>query len=110
MSTDTPDVEEILSKHFLQNYPIDAARHIESMELSDIILLLGDQPAEVLLPVWTKLVPRFAATLTTYIPNELAKDILTQIPPDHAVIDECRRDLGDTAQRQDENSALDVCC
>ncbi len=85
MSTETSKVLAVLNRHFLQDYPADAAIHIESMAVNDILPSLVEQPAHVLVPVWAKLVPRFAAELTLCLPDNLAKQILTEITPDTAV-------------------------
>jgi len=85
MAFETDKVVEVLNRHFLQDYPVDAAIYLESMPASDIIPALKEQPAQVLVPVWSKLVPRVAAMLTTQLPSSSAAAVLTEIPPDNAV-------------------------
>ena len=85
MASETSKVVEVLNRHFLQDYPVDAAIYLESMAATDILPALKEQPAQVLAPVWSKLVPRVAATLTTLLPKTLATQVLTEIAPDNAV-------------------------
>lgn len=85
MNADSSSVVEVLNRHFLQNYPADAALYLESMAVNDILPSLCDQPAQVLVPVWSKLVPRFAAALTPCLPSILAKQILTELAPAQAI-------------------------
>ena len=85
MSPDITEVATSLNRYFLLNYPAEAARHIESFAVADILPSLQEQPAEVLGPVWSKLVPLVAATLTRQLPEPLARQLLTDIPPGDAV-------------------------
>jgi magnesium transporter len=85
MSVDTAEVAATLNRYFLLNFPAEAARQIESFAVADILPSLREQPAEVLAPVWSKLVPLVAATLTRQLPAELAQRLLTDIPPGDAV-------------------------
>ncbi len=85
MSRDTAEVAATLNRYFLLNYPAEAARQIESFAVADILPALREQPAEVLAPVWSKLVPLVAATLTRQLPAPLALRLLTDIPPGDAV-------------------------
>lgn len=85
VSTEALSVESELNRYFLQTYPADAAIYIESMAPNDILPTLVEQPVAVLQPVWEKLVPRVAATLTTRLPAALASSLLSEIAPDLAV-------------------------
>ena len=85
MKPEVSNIDDVLNRHFLKHYPIDAAKHLESMAILDILPVISYLPAGELIPVWTKLVPSFAATLTTYLPSELARDIISQMAPDQAV-------------------------
>ena len=46
---------------------------------------LSEQPAEILIPLWRKLVPRIAANLTGLLPGRLAQQVLSGMPPNDAV-------------------------
>jgi len=85
MSTDTTEVTASLNRYFLLNFPAEAARQIESFAVADILPSLREQPAQVLVPTWRKLVPLVAATLTRQLPEPLAQQLLTDIPPGDAV-------------------------
>ena len=85
MSPETSEVAATLNRYFLLNFPAEAARQIESFAVADILPSLREQPAEVLVPVWSKLVPLVAATLTRQLPADLARQLLTDIPPGDAV-------------------------
>jgi magnesium transporter len=85
MSPEVTEVATTLNRYFLLNYPAEAARQIETFAVADILPSLREQPAEVLVPVWSKLVPLVAATLTRQLPAELAQVLLTEIPPGDAV-------------------------
>ena len=85
MSPDTSEVAAALNRYFLLNFPSEAARQIESFPVPAILPSLCEQPAEVLVPVWSKLVPLVAATLTRQLPEPLALRLLSDIPPGDAV-------------------------
>lgn len=85
MNPEVTEVATSLNRYFLLNFPAEAARQIESFAVADILPSLREQPAEVLVPVWSKLVPLVAATLTWQLPEPLARQLLTDIPPGDAV-------------------------
>ncbi len=85
MTPEQADVTAALNQHFLQDYPADAARKIESVSVADILPSLRDQPAAALLPVWSKLVPRVAAALTQQLPGDTARQLLSLMPPGNAI-------------------------
>jgi len=81
MKPETTELATTLNRFFLLNYPAEAARQIESFSVADILPSLREQPAEVLIPVWSKLVPLVAATLTRQLPEPLAQQLISEIPP-----------------------------
>lgn len=85
MSETQVDVNAVLNRRFLQDYPADAAAQLETLEVRDIVPVLSELPAQVLAPVWSKMVPRVAAMLTNALPEALAADILAEIAPNIAV-------------------------
>ena len=85
MAPETTELATTLNRYFLLNYPAEAARQIESFSVADILPSLREQPAEVLIPVWSKLVPLVAATLTRQLPGPLAHQLVSEIPPGDAV-------------------------
>ena len=85
MTADTTPVAASLNRYFLLNFPAEAARQIESFAAADVLPSLLEQDAAVLVPVWSKLVPLVAATLTRQLPTDMAQQLLTEIPPGDAV-------------------------
>jgi magnesium transporter len=76
--TDTP--VDALNRAFLLNFPRDAARRIETMPGAQAAVLLRDQPAWVLLPVWKNLSPGIVDNLLLELPDETASRLLTAMP------------------------------
>jgi magnesium transporter len=85
MNPETTEVATALNRYFLLNFPAEAARQIESFAVSEIMPSLLEQPAEVLVPVWSKLVPLVAADLTRKLPEDTTQKLLAEIPPGDAV-------------------------
>lgn len=83
--TDTSLLVQQLNQRFIKDFPGDAAQYLETQPVADILPILQDQPADILIPVWAKLVPLFAASLTEHLPAELSKQILTGLPPNHCI-------------------------
>jgi len=71
---------DALNRAFLLNYPRDAARRIETMPAAQAAALLHDQPAYVLLPVWTRLSPGIVDNLLLQLPDDTAARLLTALP------------------------------
>lgn len=71
---------DALNRAFLLNYPRDAARKIETMPAQQVADLLRDQPAYVLLPVWTKLSPGVADRLLLELPDDNVAQLMTALP------------------------------
>ena len=85
MTADTTPVAASLNRYFLLNFPAEAARQIESFAAAEVLPSLQEQDAAVLVPVWSKLVPLVAATVTRQLPTDMAQQLLTEIPPGDAV-------------------------
>lgn len=83
--TETAALVDKLNQRFLQSFPADAAEYIESKKIDEVIPLLKNQSAAILIPVWEKLMPRIAASLTQQLPASLCKDLLTGLAPDRAI-------------------------
>ena len=82
MSTDqalhpTPVVS--LTQAFLLQFPVDAARRIETMETQRVVDMLAAQSAIVVARVMDKLSPGFAQTLMDKLPNRLVADVLERM-------------------------------
>ncbi|MCP5148573.1 MAG: magnesium transporter [Pseudomonadales bacterium] len=85
MTPDSSPIAASLNRYFLLNFPAEAARQIESFAAADVLPSLLEQDAAVLVPVWSKLVPLVAATLTRQLPADMARQLLADIPPGDAV-------------------------
>ena len=85
MTPDSSPIAASLNRYFLLNFPAEAARQIESFAAADVLPSLLEQDTAVLVPVWSKLVPLVAATLTRQLPTDMAQQLLTEIPPGDAV-------------------------
>lgn len=66
-------------------YPADAALQIEALPADEAVASVVDQDSEVLVPVWSRLVPSIAARLTLMLPGDQAQRLLTDLPPSQAV-------------------------
>lgn len=85
MTPDSSPIAASLNRYFLLNFPAEAARQIESFAAADVLPSLLEQDTAVLVPVWSKLVPLVAATLTRQLPADMARQLLADIPPGDAV-------------------------
>jgi len=85
MTPDSSPIAASLNRYFLLNFPAEAARQIESFAAADVLPSLLEQDTAVLVPVWSKLVPLVAATLTRQLPTDMAQQLLADIPPRDAV-------------------------
>lgn len=85
MTPDSSPIAASLNRYFLLNFPAEAARQIESFAAADVLPSLLEQDPAVLVPVWSKLVPLVAATLTRQLPADMAQQLLADIPPGDAV-------------------------
>ncbi|MGB5578585.1 MAG: hypothetical protein WBM88_14345, partial [Woeseiaceae bacterium] len=63
MSVDLLRVADAMNRQFFVEYPLDAAREIESISISSAAEAAARQPAKILTPVWRRLLPDRAAML-----------------------------------------------
>ncbi len=85
MSVDLVRVADAMNREFFTEYPLDAAREIESISISSAAEATARQPAKVLSPVWRRLLPDRAASLMQELPDTLANQLLEELPPPQAV-------------------------
>lgn len=82
----SPDtINQALNRKFIQDFPAEAALHLESLPLKETLSVLEGQPVQALLPIWSKMVPRYAASLTIALPPADSKELLVELAPDVAV-------------------------
>lgn len=78
-------VEQELTRRFLLDHPFDAARAIEQIDTKEAAAALAGQPAIVVAPVMGFMVPGGAAEVLRALPDDLAGEVLTDLPPNEAV-------------------------
>jgi len=76
---------DALSRHYLLDYPWDAARRIEELDAADAAAILTKQSAAVQLPVWQRLAPNTAAGILQKLPNRLVRALLSELRPNEAL-------------------------
>jgi magnesium transporter len=85
MSADPMRVADAMNRQFFVDYPLDAAREIESLSIRSVAEASARQPAKILAPVWQRLQPDRAALLLQEMPDSLADRLLEELPPPRAV-------------------------
>lgn len=66
----------VLNRAFLQNFPRDAARKLETMQPEDAADILAEQSIQILHTVWTRLAPGVADSILLRLPEEQAVALL----------------------------------
>ena len=66
----------MLIRAFLQNFPRDAARKLETMQPEDAAEILAEQPILILQRVWIRLAPGVADSILLRLPEEKAVELL----------------------------------
>ncbi len=85
MSADPIRAADALNRRFFIDYPLEAARKIEELRMSDVVEAAKRQPAQTLAPVWRCLAPQTAAGLLRALPDDLSDRLLAELPPSNAV-------------------------
>lgn len=85
MSVEAIRANEAMHRHFFANYPGDAARELESLDVASVAAAAARIPAKTLMPVWRQLLPERAATLMDGLPGDVATAILQELPPPSSV-------------------------
>ncbi|MDX1710718.1 MAG: CBS domain-containing protein, partial [Rhodovibrionaceae bacterium] len=97
MATHAGRVVEELNRRYLLDYPEEAAQLIEQMPPDEAAESIMDQPAQVLAPVWRRLVPNVAVELLSRMPDDLVRNLLSELRPMEALrllgaLDEAERE------------------
>ena len=66
----------VLNRAFLQNFPRDAARKLETMQPEDAADILAEQPIKILHTVWNRLAPGVADSILVRLPEKVAAELL----------------------------------
>ncbi len=85
MTADAIRAADQLTRRYLTDYPLEAARRIESLDPGEVAEGLSRQSASVLAGVWSRLLPDSAAKLLPLLPDDLADDLLAELLPGEAI-------------------------
>ena len=85
MTADATRAADLLTRRFLTDYPMEAARNIERLTVEEVAEAMSRQTAVALVPVWLNLLPEVAARLLGALPEGLADKLLAELPPGYAV-------------------------
>lgn len=85
MNAELVRAADALNRQFFVDYPLDAARRIEQLPLSDVTEAAARQPVKILAPVWRRLLPETAARLLAAMPGDLSAPLLSELPSPEAV-------------------------
>tara|TARA_R110002110_G_scaffold66224_2_gene181634 strand:- start:3896 stop:5209 length:1314 start_codon:yes stop_codon:yes gene_type:complete len=76
---------EALNRRYLVDHPMLAATRLETLSPEDAAEILQAHPVDLLLPVWSRLVPGVAAMLLVRMPDNAITAILANLPPAAAI-------------------------
>ncbi len=85
MAVDPQRVSDAMNRQFFIEYPLDAAREIETLDINSVAEAAARQPAIILAPVWQRLLPDRAALLLQKLPDKLAARLLAELSAPQAV-------------------------
>lgn len=81
VSAQTQIAAKVLNRSYIHDFPLDAAKHVETMPPREAAEALADQPAEAVAPLFGCLAPDVAAELLSHLPEQLSKGLLETISP-----------------------------
>ncbi len=84
MTADAMRAVDEMTRRYLTDFPVEAARKIEELEAGEVIEAVARQPATVLAPVWAHLLPDIAARLLAAMPDPLADRLVEELQPGQA--------------------------
>lgn len=85
MDADASRAIDALTHRYFVEHPFDAALKLEELEIDDVVDAVERQPVKILAPVWRHLLPDTAATLLRALPENMADQLLSEVPPAQAV-------------------------
>jgi magnesium transporter len=85
MNTEVVSVADAMSRQFFAEYPFDAARELEVLNVRSAVAAAAKLPANILTPVWQYLMPDRAAVLLNKLPESLINEILEKLSLPQAV-------------------------
>lgn len=75
---------DLLTRRYLTDFPVEAARKIEELDTGEVIAAIARQPAEILAPVWQYLLPDTGARILLGLPADLGDKIVEELQPGYA--------------------------
>ena len=81
MSDDLALAADLMTRRYLRDFPVEAARRIEELEFGEVITALSRQSATTLAPVFACLTPDTAARLLAALPEGLGNRMLEELVP-----------------------------
>lgn len=85
MTTEPTQIIDALNRRYLVDHPMLAATRLETLAPEDAAEILQAHPVDLLLPVWSRLVPGVAAILLVRMSDEAISAILANLPPAAAI-------------------------
>ncbi len=70
-----------MSRSYIRDYPLDAAKRIEAMPAEEVAEALVDQPIAAIGPLFGTLAPDVAASLLRLLPEPMARGLLESLSP-----------------------------
>lgn len=80
-SNDLAAAQDLMTRRYLRDFPVEAARRIEELDLSEVLDAVSRQSAATLAPVFAFLMPDTAARLLAALPDGLGDRILEELQP-----------------------------
>jgi magnesium transporter len=72
---------QALSRSYIRDYPLDAAKRIEAMPAREVAEALAEQPVDAIGPLFGSLAPDVAADLLRLLPEPVARALLESMSP-----------------------------
>ena len=85
MSSDTTSVADAMSLQFFAEFPFNAARELEGLNIDSAVAAAANIPVKTLVPVWQYLMPDRAAVLLKALPETLVSEVLETLTLPQAV-------------------------
>ncbi|GGO83619.1 magnesium transporter MgtE [Marinobacterium nitratireducens] len=85
MSTEQPRAAALLQQVCLNRYPAEATHLLEKLPATRIADLLGEQPPELALAVWERLVPDIAGEVLESLDDGRVRELLSRANPNRCV-------------------------
>ncbi len=78
---ETAAVSKALDREFIQRFPDEATRRLETLDAEQAVEILTQHPATITLPVWERLSPDVAVNVFSRLPSNTATTLLSELAP-----------------------------